>query len=150
MHKHPHNYCMRAGTHGCPHAFTNSTRTHKHTRTRIHRDRMKNACCKLSARSLSLIPHHSPHPIGTTSPLSPIHIHFLFPQLWGSSIMWRCLVNLVLLCGTDTQLVVGALTRPKKKRLELLQTGAVNRNRMGCIGLQGLSYFSDNTAHLSR
>lgn len=58
----------------------------------------------------------------------------------SSSLTWRCLVNLVLLYGTDTQLVVGALTRPEKKRLGLLQTEALNRKWMGFIGLQGLSY----------
>lgn len=36
--------------------------------------------------------------------------------------------------------MVGALTSPKKKGLGLLRSGAVNRDRMGFTGLQGLSY----------
>lgn len=109
------------------------------THTYSHPHRMKNACCKLSAGSVSLIPHYSPLSSSHRHPFSPSllsHTHFLGS---GLSIAWRCLVNPVLLYGTDTQLVVGALTRPKKKRLGLLPTRAVNRNRMGFIGLQGLS-----------
>lgn len=94
--------------------------------------------------SLSLIPHYSPlspRPTGAPSLLLRYlsHTH-ASPRPGLACVARRCLVNLVLLYGTDTQLVVGALTRPKKKRLGVLQTGAVNGNRMGFIGLQGLSY----------
>ncbi len=103
---------------------------------------MKNACCKLSAVSLSLIPHCSPLSTSQQALLLSssviAHTH-TSPQL-GLVYRQRCLVNLSKLYDTDTQLVVGALTRPEKKRLGLLQTGAVNRNRIGFTGLQGLSY----------
>ncbi len=109
--------------------------------TYTHPGGMKNACCKLSAVSLSLIPHCSPlsssqQALLLSSVISHTHS---FPQP-GLVYRQRCLVNLFKLYGTDTQLVVGTLTRPKKKRLGLLQTEAVNGKRMGFTGLQGLSY----------
>ena len=106
-----------------------------------HPDRMKNACCKLSAVSLSLIPHYSPSSSCSScscscsssrqAPLLSLisHTHF--------SMAWRCLVNLLKLYGGDTQLVASALTRPKKKRLGLLQTGALNGKQSGLYWAAG-------------
>jgi len=102
-----------------------------------HPDRMKNAFSKLSARSLRLIPSYYPLSSSHRHNLSALNIYFLSSS---SSIMLRCLVNLVLLYATDTQLVVGVRTRPNKKRLGLLQTEVVKGNRMGFTGQQGLSY----------
>lgn len=96
---------------------------------------MKNACCKLSAAPLSLIPHYSPSSSSSSSsrqaPLLSLisHTHF--------SMAWRCLVNLLKLYGGDTQLVASALTRPKKKRLGLLQTGALNGKQTGLYWAAG-------------
>ena len=96
-------------------------------------DRMKNACCKLSAAPLSLIPHYSPSSSSSSrqAPLLSLisHTHF--------SMAWRCLVNLLKLYGGDTQLVASALTRPKKKRLGLLQTGALNGKQTGLYWAAG-------------
>lgn len=119
----------------CPHALFKHTLTHIRTEWKMHAVNFQLA---LSALFLTILP--SLHPIRryfSPSLLSLTHIHFLHS---GSSVVRRCLVNLFKLYGTDTQLVVGALTRPEEKRLGLLQTGAVNRNKMGFTGLQGLSY----------
>lgn len=114
--------CTLLCAHGCPFFFSQT-----------HPDRMKNACCKLSAAPLSLIPHYSPSSSSSSrqAPLLSLisHTHF--------SMAWRCLVNLLKLYGGDTQLVASALTRPKKKRLGLLQTGALNGKQTGLYWAAG-------------
>ena len=119
----PHTQtCTLLYAHGCPFFFSMT-----------HPDRMKNACCKLSAAPLSLIPHYSPSSSSSSrqAPLLSLisHTHF--------SMAWRCLVNLLKLYGGDTQLVASALTRPKKKRLGLLQTGALNGKQTGLYWAAG-------------
>lgn len=123
---------MRAGAHGCLHALFKHTLKRVRTEWKMH---AVNFQLGLSASFLTLLlsPHPNRHFFSVIC-----RTHSLFSQ--SSSTAWHSLVNLFKLYGTDTQLVVGALTRKKKKRLGLLQTGAVNRDRMDFTGLQGLSY----------
>lgn len=111
---------------------------------------MKNACCKLLAVRNGAMKTIAPfltvllslHPSKHYSSVichTHTHKHWHFFSR-GSSTAWHCLVNLLKLYGTDTQLVVGALTSREKKRLGLLYSGALNRDRNCFTGLQRLSY----------
>lgn len=106
-HKHTTAACVLR-THGCLHPLFKHTLKRVRTEWKMH---AVNFQLGLSASFLTALPslHPNRHHFSVIC-----RTHSFFSQ--SLSTAWHCLVNLFKLYGTDTQLVVGALTRKKEEK----------------------------------